>query len=192
MDKLVGGLYSIRLKKLKRGGVEALEVVGIVIGELYECFLVILFLSLTWLASTTIEFITAQVAAGDEVGSQVIKWRRMYHSVSKFIGEVDAMFGPALIVLISKQFVFFVVYSFKICQQVAKNGPMVFSAMYTARNLFLMLMLIIGAERMKHKVSCRFPFQFRLTSSPRRRHPKLSRNFPTGFTSGRYAQRGSI
>ena len=148
----MGGLYSVRLKKLYRGGVEAVEVVGIVIGEVYECFLVILFLALIWLASSSIELITEDVLDCDEMDGRAIKWRQNYCSIAKFIADMDATFGPALIVLISKQFIFFVVYSFRICQQVAKNGPMVFSTIYLARNLFLMSMLIIGSQRVKNKV----------------------------------------
>ena len=153
MDKLVGGLFSIRLKKLKNGGFEAVEVVGIVLGELFECVLIIWFLSLIWLAAATIEQITQDVLSCQEVDDQVVKWRQNYWLISKFLTKVDEVFGPALVVLISKQFIFFVVYSYKICKQVAKNGPMVFSALYCTRNMFLLSMLIAGSQRVRNKVS---------------------------------------
>lgn len=157
VETFVGGLFSIRPRKLKRGGIELIEVVGIVLGEVYECLLVALFVSLNWFASASIEAITTQIknhypSLRGVSCYQLTKWKRSYRLTLEFIEEVDKAFGPALFVLVVKQFIFFVVYSYGILYQLVINGPIVFSCLYNMRNALLMLALIAGSQQMKNKV----------------------------------------
>jgi len=156
-DKVIGGMFSVRLKKLRKCCQGPVEVLGIILGEAYECVLVAIFMSLTWFASANIQAITEDVenrySSSCSVSSnQVIYWKRSYNSVIEFIEEIGSAFGPTLLVLVGKQFVYFVVYSFGILVQIVENGPMVFSLIYNLRNICLMCIVIAGAQRMKSKV----------------------------------------
>lgn len=159
MDKLFGTLYGVRIKKLKRGGLEVIEVVGIVVGELYECFLVILFLSLTWFASASIQTITDDVKKYNRLfrsknDPMPLKWQRSYGLILEFIEEVDSLFGPTLLILISKQILLFIVYFSLIYDLLVRNRPFpVFSVCYNIRNMFLLMTVVAGSQQMKNKVS---------------------------------------
>ena len=159
VDKLGGGVKSVRWRKLQRGGgVEVFEVVGIVVGELYESFVVAAFVSLTWLASSGIQVLIDDVQSyrpilqGD-VALRVRKWKRSYFLTLDLIEGLDQFFGPTLCVFISRQFIMFTIYTFSIpVLWIKKERVSHFSICYLTRNIILMVMLVAATQRMKKKV----------------------------------------
>ena len=158
-DKIIGGMYGFRLKKLKRGGFDAVEVVGIVLGELHECFMVALFVSLTWFASESIATVTDDVRKRCRIfrsdgRGQLLRWQQSHCLILNLVEEVDSVFGRPLLVFIFKQNILFIAYLSLIIDLIAREESFpVFSLCFSIRNTFLILVLIIASQRMKIKVS---------------------------------------
>ena len=156
-QELVEKLVSVSRRR-KYDGIYIVQVVGIVFGELHECFLVILFLSLTWFASASIQAINEEVEKYrrlfiDDECHQLFKWQQSYCRILNFIDEVDNVFGPALFILISRQMILFIAYFSLIYELLEKNKPFpVASVCYNIRNIFLLLALVTGSQQMKNKV----------------------------------------
>ena len=136
------------------------EVVGIVVGELHECFFVILFSSLTWFASASIRAIKEDVefhhvSWHGSSRRKITNWKKNYCLIIKFTEELDCMLGLTLLVLIAKQLIYFVVYSFNILEQMYRNNLSVFSVTLSIRNIILMAVLIAGPQYIKNEVSLR-------------------------------------
>lgn len=156
-EKVTGLFYGLGWKKINEGGIEAVETVGIIIGESYECFLVVLFVSLTWLANMSIQILIQDVQTDtvllELIDNVVLNWKRRYCIILEFIEEVNNFFGPALLIFISKYVIMFIVYSFMLVNQFHYHVKSIFALGYMIRNLFLILLLVIGTQKMKNKVS---------------------------------------
>ena len=133
-----------------------MQVVRAILSELYESVVVCLLATLVALASMRIQTIAHDVRNGRfdrRIRQRLGQWQRSYYAVFDFVNAVNAFFGPALIVLITKFSMMLILMTFKIVVQYKKNMISLSPIVQTARYVILLSMIIIGAQHMKNQVS---------------------------------------
>jgi len=145
-----------------KGALDCSSSVGNLIGHLSECFFVNVFVFLTYVASMSIEAIIEDVQKFYplvEAGARekIMGWRQNYHSILGFVDQVDDTFGPVLLILITKQFIMFVMWSFSIVISWAKKESIYSYVVLIVADIVLMSLLILGSQQMKNKASCHAP-----------------------------------
>ena len=143
---------------LTNNWIDAIKVVGIVTSDIYETSILTLFMTFTCLASMSIQVIVTEVqkyypSVQNVVHDSVMKWKQSFHLILNFIEGVDHIFGPALLILMSKLLITIAVYSYSIIVSLSHNHPVNLAVVYLIKYLFLILILTIGTLQMKIKVS---------------------------------------
>ena len=151
-------VLDVYKQAMLEGFLISLSVIGNVMGHLSECFLVNFFVFLTCVASMSIQSIIQDVGkylppTEIEAYERVARWKRNYHSILGFIDEIDSVFGPALLILITKQFIMFVMWSFSIVISWARQESIYNYIVLIITDIVLMALLILGSQQMKNQAS---------------------------------------
>ena len=129
--------------------------------DLYECLIISSFFCLTWLASKSIQLIIVDVRTYSSLSRQaasyqVKKWMQHYSCITSFVDGINEFFETPLLLYIVKQFSLFSLLIIKATFEAyhGNNLDIVIQidAIDFMRNLVLMLLVIIGSQRMKNQV----------------------------------------
>ena len=133
---------------------------GIEITSLYIYLSMILFMSLTSLASISIHTIIEDVQSRipklhKEIGQRVRKWKYNYGLIHDFIEEVDKFFGPILFVFFARMFILFVIVLFKLNFYISNmSSSSIIEALLNSVKILLCLSLItFRSQKMKQQVN---------------------------------------
>jgi len=132
--------------------------VGRLMFEFHQLLSIVLFSTLTLLASANIQTITEKVKCywpTSENASDIrfLKLKRDYYSVLNFTAEVDNLFGPPLLVFFIKSFISVVLKSFHIGEELFFNHHIWYKYLpLIIAQLLMIAVIIIVSELMKSNV----------------------------------------
>ena len=146
---------------------------GVELTDLYIYLSVILFVCLTSVASTGIQIIIEDVRfqapkLHNEFGHRVRKWKHDYGLIHDFIEEIDAFFGPTLLLFSGRMFAFFVFKFFELSFVKTKSDTdseltssidvfnTIEKVIYLSKIILYISMLSFRSQKLKHQV---FSFQ---------------------------------
>ena len=111
------GRLHLRYQQDYNSSAEALViaiVIGMELSNMYSYVLVIQFVWMTWLASSSIATIGLDVQSRlPKLYDGVRKWRQSYSLIHDVIDEIDSFFGPALLLFFTRMFILFVIVVFE-------------------------------------------------------------------------------
>ena len=151
--------FSKILKYWRAGRwLKSLSLTGLCIINLYECFSVVLFLSMTWLASMSLQVIMEEVRSsfppsGGNALPLPLKWKQSYHLISNYIREIDRFFGTFLLVFFVKGFLYCFTVSCELIVFMNSSDSARFYIYGLFRNTSLNGLVIFGSYNMKKKVT---------------------------------------
>ena len=160
-----GTLYTldssqIYLKDLLNIHIILRKLFGKVIMDIYKDFTMMLFLSLTWVATMGIEGIIQEIQFHISVSENVsidriMGWKGKYFTILDFIQEINRFFGPVIIINLANLFLTTSIFSFRLLNMIfsGSNGGWVSPFMKIIRNMMTVSGLVFGTETMKEKVN---------------------------------------
>ena len=119
--------------------------IPVLLSALMKWLFIACYLNLTWLASKSIEAITQDVRSFNSnldfrVQLRVRQWWRSYSSVQHLVEEVDAYFGPYLLVSITTWFALLPLVFFSEIEIIVKQKRI------NTPTLFFLLAILIGLQ----------------------------------------------
>ena len=141
---------------------------GYWLGTLYPVSAVVLFMSLTWMASMMLQRLvddlpTAAIPVHYELNEQLVTWKRHYRLISDFIERINHLFGAILLTYIASQifnyvtYIFWLILEFKhkksaVLQLQESKELQTLLMVYLVRNGAYVFSLIMVSHRIKQKV----------------------------------------
>lgn len=148
------GTYKKVMKLILNGDwLQALSRIGLNLLDMHECLTVALFGCLTKLASMSIQLIIEEVKnpflpVDYLTRSQLLKWKRSFYLIMKFIRKIDDYFSMFLFIFFTNQFLTFFLDS---CNAFGQYS-LIKSLHYICRDLFLMFWIIYTVRNMEKQV----------------------------------------
>lgn len=132
-----------------------------IIVDLYEVISLMLYVCLTYLASSCIQQIIDDVQNDNPLlpqpnGSRLRKWKRNYCSIINFVQEIGNFFELALFFLITKQFFKFTIFLMDavLNRLINENSTsFVLHILRPLQNTVLILMVVVTTQGMKTKAN---------------------------------------
>ena len=127
--------------------------------QIYKNFFVLLYLSLIWLASESIQVLTDEIQTWPvrikrPLNYRVRNWKYTYLEISSLIKEINGFFGPSMILIFSSIFTQIILSSYKVVV-ISFRDTDDNVAVYLLRlvfNTLIVLILISATEAMRSKV----------------------------------------
>ena len=127
--------------------------------DIFQDFLMVLFVCLTYLAATNIEAITKDVSTRSLQRQNVSlywirQWKKNYFAIKKYVDEIDRFYGPAIVLIFGKISVNTIVTGYKCVDWIFLNeseNPLPY-VVKTITNILLAAGFIVATRRMEEKV----------------------------------------
>jgi len=118
------------------------------------------------LASMNIQIITQAVKTcspllQESTRYRIMGWKRAYHRILNLIQELDEILGPTLLTMVTKQLIIFVLSRYEITLVGQAGKILILRVFYCVSNLIFFMILVIGSQQIKTKVSCLEMLRFR-------------------------------
>jgi len=157
-------LRTYKTIRIQKGNPEAVYYVliesGVEVTDLYIYLSAILFVSLTCVASVSIQVIIEDVRTQilkleNKFGSRVRKWRHTYGEIHNFIGEIDNFFGPILLLFFARMFIYFIISVFKLTLEIINSNAnlVVQRVVYFTKVILYISMLAHCSHKMRQQVN---------------------------------------
>lgn len=137
-----------------------LQIIGKTASDVFHDTTLVLFITLMWFSSASIQAITAdsethRSTAGGVPADQLIKWQKNYLAILELIEGINRLFGPVLLAVFSTMFFSNSILFFRVVSGIfggsGENGSV--SILRIVRSITVMTALVSATEMMKGKVT---------------------------------------
>lgn len=180
---------SIAIPTKDRTWFSHVSVFGICLINQYQWLLLSLFVSFTWLVSTSIQVITGEVKDPLQLNhnatrSQILKWKRSYCLILDFTEEINQFFGIFFVISFVKEFILLYLHLFWLSAYWHSNQNTAYSP--SCISIFIscvvvMSILIFASQNMRVQVTKAIEFHIMILHWNDRWFNHVTLSFKIGF-----------